>query len=319
MDLTIFIKKKHTTGLLGAEVLTLSYMIFTAVLIGIHYSGYQDPSALIMNRVWVFLAMFGINIIYCFYPCRIGIWLRMLLIFLTLIVWYPETYDFCSQYPNLDHIFAGWDQLLFGCQPALEFRKVLSGPIWSEMFNFGYYAYYYMMAITILFYMVFRYERLDWAGYVFMGAFFIYYVIFDFLPVAGPQYYFHAVGTSAYDNGVFPQLGYFFKTHLEAMQQEVTGVFSGLVTGAQEIGERPTAAFPSSHVGMSTVTMILAWKSGNRWLFWVMFPVYILLCCATVYIRAHYLVDSIAGLFSAFLFFWLTDWTYKFMGKKNLV
>ncbi len=317
MDLSIVFKKKRLKGLLSAEVATLAYMIFTAALIAIHHAGLQDASALVMNRVWVFVAMLGVNVAYLIYPCRLGVWVRMILIFLTLIVWYPETYDFSSQYPNLDHVFAGWDQAIFDCQPALEFRQWLSGVVWSEMFNFGYYAYYYMMALTILYYMLCRYERLDWAGYVFMGSFFIYYVVFDFLPVAGPQYYFQAIGTSGYENGAFPQMGYFFKTHLEAMQQEVTGVFSGLVAGAQEIGERPTAAFPSSHVGMSTVTMILAWKSGNRWLFWLMMPVYVLLCCATVYIRAHYLVDSIAGLITAFLFFWLTSWSYKHIGRKH--
>ena len=142
-------------------------------------------------------------------------------------------------------------------------------------------------------------------------------IVFDFLPVAGPQYYFHAIGTSSLENGVFPQMGYFFKTHLDAMHLDVTGPFSQLVAETQEFGERPTAAFPSSHVGMSTVAMILAWKSGNRWLFWILMPVFILLCCATVYIRAHYLVDSIAGLISAFLFYWLTNWSYKYVGRRH--
>ena len=42
-----------------------------------------------------------------------------------------------------------------------------------------------------------------------------------------------------------------------------------------------------------------------------MVPVYLLLCCATVYIQAHYLIDSIFGLISAVLFFMLTSWGYK--------
>ena len=40
-------------------------------------------------------------------------------------------------------------------------------------------------------------------------------------------------------------------------------------------------------------------------------PLYVLLCCATVYIQAHYLIDSIFGLISAVLFFMLTSWGYK--------
>jgi membrane-associated phospholipid phosphatase len=94
---------------------------------------------------------------------------------------------------------------------------------------------------------------------------------------------------------------------------EIKGIFSQLVIGAQEVGERPTAAFPSSHVGMSTITMMLAWGIPNmkgRWLFWLMMPLYLLLCCATVYIKAHYLVDSIAGLITAVLLYYLTSWLY---------
>jgi membrane-associated phospholipid phosphatase len=56
---------------------------------------------------------------------------------------------------------------------------------------------------------------------------------------------------------------------------------------------------------MSTVTMLLAWKSGNRWLFWLQMPFYVLLVFATVYIRAHYAIDSVAGLVVAFVLFGL--------------
>ena len=175
----------------------------------------------------------------------------------------------------------------------------------------GYYAYYYMMGGTIIFYLLCRYPQADKAGFIFLGSFFLYYIIYEFLPVAGPQYYFKAVGTETADTGIFPAVGYYFQTHTDMLRPEIKGIFSQLVSGAQEVGERPTAAFPSSHVGMSTVTMMLAWKARNRWLFWVMVPVYLLLCCATVYIQAHYLIDSIFGLISAILFFMLTSWGYK--------
>ena len=135
-------------------------------------------------------------------------------------------------------------------------------------------------------------------------------MIYEFLPVAGPQYYFKAVGVETADSGVFPAVGYYFQTHTEMLMPEIKGIFSQLVLGAQEVGERPTAAFPSSHVGMSTVTMLLAWRTKNKWLFWLMMPLYLLLCCATVYIQAHYLIDSICGFFTAVLFFWLTSWLY---------
>jgi len=48
---------------------------------------------------------------------------------------------------------------------------------------------------------------------------------------------------------------------------------------------------------------------------WGMFPFYLLLCGATVYIQAHYLIDSIAGFFSAFLVYWLSSTLYQVWTK----
>ena len=63
--------------------------------------------------------------------------------------------------------------------------------------------------------------------------------------------------------------------------------------------ERPTAAFPSSHVGITTILMFLAWRTRCKTLFWCMMPFYVLMCFATVYIQAHYAIDVIAGWISA--------------------
>lgn len=310
MTLKEYFRRDEEKGLWSMEIITLIYMLFTSILIAIHWNGLNDPMGMVNTRIImlaVMAAMFGI---YRFYPCRALRIARVFPVLLGLIFWYPETYDFCSQYPYLDHVFAEIDQTLFGCQPALLFNKVLSSTFWSEAFNMGYYAYYYMMGATIIFYLLCRYQQADKAGFVFLASFFMFYVIYEFLPVAGPQYYFKAVGIEAAAMGEFPAVGYYFQTHTEMLTPEIKGIFSQLVIGAQEVGERPTAAFPSSHVGMSTVTIMLAWQTRNKWLFWAMFPVYLLLCCATVYIQAHYLIDSICGFFTAVLFFGLNSRLY---------
>lgn len=312
-----YFRKDYEKGLWSMEILTLIYMLFTSALIGIYWNGITDPVSMIITRLFMLAAMAVVYGIYLFRPCRATKILRIFPALLGLIWWYPETYDFCSQLPYLDHVFAGIDQTLFGCQPALVFNTIVTSTFWSEAFNMGYYAYYYMMGATIIFYMLCRYNQADKAGFVFLGSFFIYYIIYEFLPVAGPQYYFKAIGVEAADTGVFPAIGDYFKTHTEMLMPEIKGIFSQLVLGAQEVGERPTAAFPSSHVGMSTVTMLLALKTGNKWLFWVMFPVYLLLCCATVYIQAHYLIDSICGFILAVILFYAMWFAYDKINSKK--
>lgn len=312
-----YTKKEYEPGLWSMETLTLLYMIFTSVLIGIYWSHLADAMSMVITRMAMLAAMGIMYGVYRFVPCRLTKILRVVPPLLGLISWYPETYDFCSQLPYLDHVFASIDQSLFGCQPALVFCQAVSSAFWSEAFNMGYYAYYYMMGATLIFYLLCRYNQADKAGFIFLGSFFLYYIIYEFLPVAGPQYYFKAVGVETADGGVFPAIGYYFQAHTDMLRPEIKGIFSQLVAGAQDVGERPTAAFPSSHVGMSTVTMMLAWRTRNKWLFWVMAPVYVLLCCATVYIQAHYLIDSICGFISAVLFFFLMRWTYGKCKKDN--
>jgi membrane-associated phospholipid phosphatase len=111
-------------------------------------------------------------------------------------------------------------------------------------------------------------------------------------------------------------LGDYFNLNPEITiaQEGKGGIFTELVGMAQSSGERPTAAFPSSHIGVTTILVILAYRL-NRRIFAVMFPVYLLLCCATVYIKAHYLVDAIAGLVTGALFYMLTSWMYRRMFK----
>jgi membrane-associated phospholipid phosphatase len=63
-------------------------------------------------------------------------------------------------------------------------------------------------------------------------------------------------------------------------------------------------------VGISTIVMIMAWRVSKR-LAYILLPFYVLLCCATVYIQAHYLIDSLVGFFSAFFVYQLATLMYK--------
>ena len=136
-----------------------------------------------------------------------------------------------------------------------------------------------------------------------------------FLPVAGPQFYFPVIDPSLVAGGPYPEIGDYFNLHPEISiaQSGKGGLFTHLVGMAQASGERPTAAFPSSHIGISTVIIILAWRA-KKGLFLTLLPFYVLLCCATVYIKAHYLVDAFAGVATGVLFYLLTATIYdKYM------
>ena len=104
---------------------------------------------------------------------------------------------------------------------------------------------------------------------------------------------------------MFPNVHDYFNYYQDCLPSPgyKDGIFYHFVEDAKAAGERPTAAFPSSHVGISTVLMLLTWHSGNRRLLYVLLPFYVLLCLATVYIQAHYAIDALAGLVSGALLY----------------
>ena len=100
--------------------------------------------------------------------------------------WYPDTYELNRILPNLDHVFAQFDQTLFGCQPALLFSQQWTSAVFSELMYMGYSSYYLLIAIVTLYYFFKRYQEFDRAVFIILGSFFVFYVVFVALPVTGP-------------------------------------------------------------------------------------------------------------------------------------
>lgn len=302
-------------GLLTVEWVVMGYLMVTLLLIFFTYTKLHNPESMLFGRVRVVVITAALWLVYRMWPCRLTRFSRVAAQMALLSWWYPDTYEFNRLFPNLDHLFATWEQQMFGCQPALLFSRCLSHPVVSELMDMGYAAYFPMIAVVTLFYFFWRYADFGRASFVILASFFTYYIIYIALPVAGPQYYYCAVGIDDIASGVFPDIHDWFATHQEALESPgyKNGFFYQCVADAHAAGERPTAAFPSSHVGVSTILMLLAWKSGSRRLLWLLTPFYVLLCFSTVYIFAHYAIDVFGGWISAFVFFFAFYYVYPFV------
>ena len=301
------IDKNPKKGLMTLEWVMLGYMAITIITMLFTYTKLVNPEAMLWGRLRVLVMTIALWAVYRMIPCRITKMVRIIAQMALLAWWYPDTYEINRMFPNLDHIFAGWEQNLFGCQPALLFAKALPWAVVSELMSMGYFMYYPMIALVSFYYFFCRYYEAERAAFVMLSSFFIYYLIYIYVPVAGPTFYFDAVGISEITKGIFPALGDYFNTHTNCLPTPgyTDGIFYQLVEDAKNAGERPTAAFPSSHVGVSTICMLLVWHTGNRKMLYVMLPFYIFLCLATVYIQAHYLIDAIAGLISAVVIYFV--------------
>jgi len=301
------IDKKPVRGLLALEWVVMAYTAFTLLVIMFTYTKSVNPDAMIWGRVRMVAMTVALWAVYRLIPCKLTILVRVVVQMALLAWWYPDTYELNRIFPNLDHLFASAEQSLFGFQPALAFAAAWSSPVVSELMSLGYAFYYPMIAVVAFFYFFKRYEEFNRCVFIIMAAFFLYYVVYIFVPVAGPTFYFKAVGLENITAGVFPNLHDYFNFHRECLPTPgyAEGVFYDMVEGAKAVGERPTAAFPSSHVGVATILMLLACHSRSKTLVWCLLPIYVLLCLSTVYIQAHYAIDSIVGFVSGVLLYFV--------------
>jgi membrane-associated phospholipid phosphatase len=217
--------------------------------------------------------------------CAVAI-IRRILPYALLGFWYPETcYYHHFIFPTLDQYFVDADQLLFGCQPSLKFSQWLPDAWFSELMYFGYLSYFIFIAVSACWP---QKAIADHAAFLFVGSFYCYYLVFIIFPVIGPQFYFDPALTKVPDGGIF----------------------CDIVRFMQAGGEKPTGAFPSSHVGI-TFTMVLFVYRYCRHLFKYALPLFLILVCSTVYIKAHYVVDVIGGFASVALFYPLVNRIYR--------
>ena len=306
------LEKKPVKGFMLFEWAMLAYAIFTLLIMALTYTRLHNPMSMLWLRFQSIMMLVALWAVYRMLPCRLTMLFRVLGQLALLGTWYPETFEFNRVLPNLDHVFATWEQQLFGFQPALLFSQKISNPVFSELLTLGYVSYYPLMVVVSVYYFLYRYNQFLRTSFIILASFFLFYVIFIFLPVAGPQYYYLAAGLDNIANGVFPNIGNYFETHTEALPAPgfQDGPFYKLLVMAHNAGERPTAAFPSSHVGVTTVLLWLAWATGNRRFFWWLVPFGVLMFFATFYIQAHYAIDAIAGLFVGTIMYFLLRFAY---------
>ncbi len=162
---------------------------------------------------------------------------------------------------------------IFGVHPTIWFQK-FNNPLITEWMMFGYSVYLLLIPITT----GWLYYSGQKAGSEHMLAslmlsFFICYILFSLIPVAGPRLAMADLYTIKFH-------GYIFKSVTDAME-----------AGPMLHG----GAFPSAHCSAATVMLLLSYKYDKKLFFWIM-PIIITLYISTVYGRYHYPVDVLAGM-----------------------
>jgi membrane-associated phospholipid phosphatase len=172
-----------------------------------------------------------------------------------------------------DRIVLGWEQALFGFQPALTWIRWSPSAWLSWALYLGYLAYYPIIAAAPLaLWVTGQREAMLRAMTTIMATFYLCYTVFLVFPVVGPRHVFPAADNVATQTTI-AQLTARFLDHVAAWG----------------------AAFPSSHVAVSvaaTATALREWRALGLML---VVPT-TLLALGSVYGQFHYAVDVLAGL-----------------------
>ena len=220
--------------------------------------------------------------------------LQNILVFALMTFLYKETAMLNTLiFPKIDEFLSNLDQNIFKFQPSIEFSKHFNSLFFSELFYFGYFCYYLLPLVVFGILYKFLPQKIEEFGFILITSFLLYYFIFIIIPAEGPQFYF-----------TFPD------NYIEAQ-----GIFGNAIKLIQKNGEAPTAAFPSSHVGISWIVIFWLYQNFRKSVKYFL-PFVILLMFSTVYIKAHYFVDVVAGFISAPIVFFLTFKFYKFLNQK---
>lgn len=287
--------KNGSSRFTPSEIVTLIYICLTGLLICFSWNKLDNAITLLLMRVAVAAAIFMFSLTYKHYQKGLIWFIRNVGLIALTAYWYPETFYLgkCIL-PNLDHIFVAADQCMFGCQPSLEFSKAIPYAWFSELMNISYLSYFIMIMGTSFYFFFTNRPVAQKVAFVILNSFLIYYIMFIILPVMGPQFYF------PYPDNSIPE----------------SGIFRRLMIMVQDMGEQPTGAFPSSHVGICLINLTLLYKYARKG-FYLLLPLGILLICSTVYIKAHYLIDVVAGFVTAPIVYWISVMCWKKLKQGN--
>ncbi len=224
--------------------------------------------------------------------------LRLFAPILVLAHFYTET-DYLNNIifaHYFDSQISGLEYKILGIQWAEKFSVIFPANGFAEIMYFGYFSHYLLIiSIPLFIYLKSGFDVTEKVIFITINSILIYYLIFIVFPVAGPQYALDGADLN------LPK-GYFF---------------GWLIRTVQHFGEAPTGAFPSSHVGICLILVWLSAKNIPKSL-WIIIPVSLMLIFSTVYIKAHYVVDVLAGFISMPIIYWISKKLYKKFNLKSI-
>jgi membrane-associated phospholipid phosphatase len=176
-----------------------------------------------------------------------------------------------------DREIAALDLRLFGWHGShlnLVWMPRMPYPWLSESMHFAYWAYYLLIALPPLAFLVRgRHDALRALVFRLALTYLACFAVYIVYPVYGPR-----LTLPPYTGPL------------------AHGFFYRLVHASLQAGDSPGCAFPSSHVAGALTIAYAAWRRVPRWAGWLLWLEALGICVSTVYTQNHYPIDVVAGL-----------------------
>ena len=197
---------------------------------------------------------------------------------------------------DYDQLFISIDKWIFGVNPT-EWLAHYSHPIITEILQIAYFSYYLLFIILgVEIYRRYPIERFDHAAFMIVYGFYLSYLGYFSLPAVGPRFVLHDFSQLNHD---LPGIA-------------LTETLRSIINAGESIPRNlpnpvefvQRDVFPSGHTQLTLIVLTLAFREKLKSK-WLLLGLGSLLIVGTVYLRYHYFIDVVAGVFSC----WLTFWT----------
>jgi membrane-associated phospholipid phosphatase len=192
------------------------------------------------------------------------------------------------------------DRFLLGTDPTVWLQRLVR-PWLTDVMYLAYCAYF-VVPFVVAGYVWRRRSPEAFRRYVFtvVLAFYVSYVGYFLVPARGPRFAMAAAHTTV------PTL-------------YTTPISRAIVNGMNAVERNKNDVFPSGHVMLTAVCLLLALRESRR-LFLMLLPIGVGVLVSTVYCRYHYVIDVIAGLVLALPMPWVGERGYgRLAGNDGVV
>ena len=214
---------------------------------------------------------------------------------------------------DYDYLLIKIDHAIFGYNPTHLLLKI-ANPFLTELLQVVYTSFYFLpMILAVALYLKNRVLESEYVIFAVVYGFFVSYVAYFFLPAVGPRFTLHDFSMT---NQELPGLWVtaFLRESINTGESIPSGTINPIAIVQRDV-------FPSGHTMMTAIVMYLSVKFRSKSKYFLV-PVGALLIFATVYLRYHYVIDVIAGLFCMVFSLWsgkrLYNWYQRLQQKPTI-